>query len=68
MSDKNKPKPTVKEKDQPGEPSQTTATPISEQGGGGCCSWHLLAFLPIVIAFLVYNIPTLRDEYDARFG
>ena len=32
------------------------------------CSWHLLALLPIILAFVIYHIPTLHEEYMARMG
>ena len=32
------------------------------------CSWHLLALLPIVVAFVIYHIPTIYEEYMARTG
>lgn len=29
---------------------------------------HLLAIVPILIAFGIYNLPTILDEYNATFG
>lgn len=29
---------------------------------------HLLAIIPILVAFGIYNLPTIIDEYGAIFG
>ena len=34
----------------------------------GLCGWHLLALLPILLAFGIYYLPTILDEYHAKYG
>lgn len=34
----------------------------------GLCGYHLLALLPILLAFGIYYLPTILDEYNARYG
>lgn len=32
------------------------------------CSWRALAALPLALALLIYQMPTLLDEYEAWYG
>lgn len=56
--------PTLKEK-------QSTPRSTARSAGAGsnkCCGKHLLALLPILLGLVIYNIPTIMDEYEASFG
>lgn len=33
-----------------------------------CCSKNALALIPIAIALLLYHVPTIVEEYEARYG
>ena len=60
----------------PDEPPQSSHEPVPEPAPqqsnvaprSGLCGWHLLALLPILIAFGIYYLPTILDEYHARYG
>lgn len=62
---KGEPPPTTEE---PRNLPPTEEDPAPSSKKRGFCSWHLLALLPIIIAFIVYHIPTFYDEYMARMG
>ena len=54
-------------KDPPGEavPSTQQSNPAKPKNN---CWVHLLAIVPIVVAFIIYNLPTIIDEYQALAG
>ena len=60
--------------DPPGENLEQPVQEVPPHGSGPAppksriCGWHLLALLPILIAFILYNLPTIVDEYQARTG
>ena len=32
------------------------------------CGWKCVAFLPVVVIIILYNIPHFMDEYEAAVG
>jgi hypothetical protein len=54
----------------PNNPPQTDHDHGANPGGrpSKLCGWHLLALVPIILAFIVYHLPTIYDEYMIRMG
>lgn len=61
------PPPSMENEESPGKTETITPSPKGN-APSSFCGWHLLALVPLLVAFLVYHIPTIYDEYMARMG
>lgn len=61
------PPPSTKNEENPEKMETTTSAPKGN-APSSFCGWHLLALVPLLVAFLIYHIPTIYDEYMARMG
>ena len=48
--------------------SQEPVPPPSKPKPKTSYLWHLLAIVPIIVAFIIYNLPTIIDEYQMMTG